>query len=70
MLTFMDEFIDQLLHEERMYDVILPRIQKRHVLEEANEVTSDTCCRISVFLAVKNSVINEVIAFFRISYLI
>ncbi|BES96782.1 PRP38 family [Nesidiocoris tenuis] len=40
MLTFMDEFIDQLLHEERMYDVILPRIQKRHVLEEANELDS------------------------------
>uniref|UniRef100_A0A8D8M168 Pre-mRNA-splicing factor 38 n=1 Tax=Cacopsylla melanoneura TaxID=428564 RepID=A0A8D8M168_9HEMI len=33
-----DEFIDQLLREERMCDIILPRIQKRHVLEENNEI--------------------------------
>uniref|UniRef100_A0A0A9YTA7 Pre-mRNA-splicing factor 38 n=1 Tax=Lygus hesperus TaxID=30085 RepID=A0A0A9YTA7_LYGHE len=38
MMIHMDDYIDQLLHEERMYDIILPRIQKRHVLEEANEV--------------------------------
>uniref|UniRef100_A0A3Q2X4D9 Pre-mRNA-splicing factor 38B n=1 Tax=Haplochromis burtoni TaxID=8153 RepID=A0A3Q2X4D9_HAPBU len=30
-----DEFIDGLLHAERMCDVILPRLQKRQVLEEA-----------------------------------
>uniref|UniRef100_A0A3P8QS28 Pre-mRNA-splicing factor 38B n=1 Tax=Astatotilapia calliptera TaxID=8154 RepID=A0A3P8QS28_ASTCA len=29
-----DEFIDGLLHAERMCDVILPRLQKRQVLEE------------------------------------
>ena len=34
----MDEFIDNLLREERVNDVILPRIQKRHILEEANEI--------------------------------
>ena len=34
----MDEFIDDLLREERVNDVILPRIQKRHILEEANEI--------------------------------
>lgn len=34
----MDEYIDQLLREERMCDIILPRIQKRHVLEENNEI--------------------------------
>lgn len=37
-LLHMDEFIDNLLHEERMFDIILPRLQKRHVLEEANEI--------------------------------
>jgi len=33
-LSHVDEFIDELLREERVCDVILPRIQKRHVLEE------------------------------------
>lgn len=37
-LVHMDEFIDDLLREERSCDVILPRIQKRHVLEENNEL--------------------------------
>ncbi|KAL1137803.1 hypothetical protein AAG570_009499 [Ranatra chinensis] len=37
-LVHMDEFIDELLREERICDVILPRIQKRYVLEEANEI--------------------------------
>ncbi|XP_012258814.2 pre-mRNA-splicing factor 38 [Athalia rosae] len=37
-LVHMDEFIDELLREERSCDVILPRIQKRHVLEENNEI--------------------------------
>lgn len=36
--TYMDEFIDELLHEERLCDVILPRIQKRHILEANNEL--------------------------------
>lgn len=37
-LSHMDEFIDDLLREDRANDVILPRIQKRHILEEANEI--------------------------------
>jgi pre-mRNA-splicing factor 38A len=37
-LTFMDEFVDQLLTEERVCDIILPRIQKRSVLEENGEL--------------------------------
>lgn len=37
-LVHMDEFIDELLREERSCDVILPRVQKRHVLEENNEI--------------------------------
>jgi pre-mRNA-splicing factor 38A len=37
-LIHMDEFIDNLLRDERSCDVILPRIQKRHVLEENNEL--------------------------------
>nr|CAG4649699.1 EOG090X0DXI [Scapholeberis mucronata] len=37
-LLYMDDFIDHLLRDERYCDVILPRIQKRQVLEEANEI--------------------------------
>ena len=37
-LTFMDEFVDQLLNEERVCDIILPRIQKREVLEENGDI--------------------------------
>ncbi|XP_050071982.1 pre-mRNA-splicing factor 38 [Anopheles maculipalpis] len=37
-LIHMDEFIDELLRDERVCDIILPRIQKRHVLEENNEL--------------------------------
>lgn len=33
-LTHIDEYIDSLLHSDRVCDVILPRIQKRNVLEE------------------------------------
>ena len=29
-LVYMDDFIDELLHEERCCDVILPRIQVSH----------------------------------------
>nr|XP_057929403.1 pre-mRNA-splicing factor 38A [Doryrhamphus excisus] len=34
-LMHVDEFINNLLHEERVCDIILPRLQKRQVLEEA-----------------------------------
>ena len=34
----MDEFIEKLLTEPRACDIILPRIQKRRVLEENNEL--------------------------------
>ena len=34
-LTHMDEYIDELLNKERVYNVILPRLQKRWVLEES-----------------------------------
>lgn len=37
-LVHMDEFIDELLREERVLDVQLPRLQKRHVLEENNQL--------------------------------
>jgi len=37
-IVHMDEFIDELLREERACDVILPRIQKRPVLEENGEL--------------------------------
>ena len=34
----MDEFIDILLREDRVFDVILPRILKRRVHEEVGEL--------------------------------
>lgn len=37
-IVHMDEFIDELLREERVCDVILPRLQKRHILEENGEL--------------------------------
>lgn len=37
-LTHMDEFIDQLLREERVCDVILPRLVQRHILEDNDEL--------------------------------
>ncbi|KXN68898.1 PRP38-domain-containing protein [Conidiobolus coronatus NRRL 28638] len=37
-LTHVDEFVDQLLTEERVCDTILPRIPKRHILEENDEI--------------------------------
>lgn len=37
-LSHMDEFIDELLREDRACDVILPRIQKRQVLESSNQL--------------------------------
>ncbi|KAG7091058.1 hypothetical protein E1B28_010115 [Marasmius oreades] len=37
-LTFMDEFVDSLLTEERACDIILPRLTKRQVLEENGDI--------------------------------
>ncbi|TDL25056.1 PRP38-domain-containing protein [Rickenella mellea] len=37
-LTYMDEFVDSLLNEERVCDLILPRMTKRDVLEENSEI--------------------------------
>ncbi|RPD65828.1 PRP38-domain-containing protein, partial [Lentinus tigrinus ALCF2SS1-6] len=37
-LTYMDEFVDQLLNEERVCDLILPRLTKRDVLEDLGEI--------------------------------
>ncbi|KAK7023823.1 RNA polymerase II subunit A C-terminal domain phosphatase [Favolaschia claudopus] len=37
-LTFIDEFVDQLLTEERVCDIILPRLTKRSTLEENGEI--------------------------------
>ncbi|CAG8726278.1 12159_t:CDS:2, partial [Acaulospora morrowiae] len=37
-IVCMDEFIDELLREDRVCDTILPRIIKRHVLEENKEL--------------------------------
>lgn len=37
-IVHMDQFIDELLREERVCDVILPRIQKRQVLEECGDL--------------------------------
>jgi pre-mRNA-splicing factor 38A len=37
-LTFMDEFVYALLVEERVCDIILPRLIKRQVLEENGDI--------------------------------
>ncbi|XP_059118590.1 pre-mRNA-splicing factor 38A-like [Peromyscus eremicus] len=37
-LMHVDEFIDELLHSERVCDIILPRLQRRSVLEEAEQL--------------------------------
>ncbi|KAI0747816.1 PRP38 family-domain-containing protein [Daedaleopsis nitida] len=37
-LIYMDEFVDQLLTDERVCDLILPRLTKRDVLEELGEI--------------------------------
>lgn len=37
-LTFIDEFAYSLLTEERVCDIILPRLQKRQILEENSEI--------------------------------
>ena len=37
-LTYMDEFVDQLLTEERVCDLILPRLTKRDVLEDLGDI--------------------------------
>ncbi|KAF7359453.1 RNA polymerase II subunit A C-terminal domain phosphatase [Mycena sanguinolenta] len=39
-LTYMDEFVDQLLTEERVCDIILPRLTKRSTLEENGEIAT------------------------------
>ncbi|KIJ51898.1 hypothetical protein M422DRAFT_74170 [Sphaerobolus stellatus SS14] len=36
--TFMDEFVDQLLTEDRVCDIILPRLPKRETLEDLGEI--------------------------------
>jgi pre-mRNA-splicing factor 38A len=37
-LTFIDEFAFELLTEERICDIILPRLQKRQILEENGQI--------------------------------
>eukprot|EP00160_Parvularia_atlantis_P021697 Unigene9501_Nuclearia_a/m.29003 Unigene9501_Nuclearia_a/g.29003 ORF Unigene9501_Nuclearia_a/g.29003 Unigene9501_Nuclearia_a/m.29003 type:complete len:297 (-) Unigene9501_Nuclearia_a:14-904(-) len=37
-LTHMDEFVDELLHGERVLDVMLPRLVKRKALEETDDL--------------------------------
>lgn len=39
-IVHMDDFVDELLREERALDIILPRIQKRVVLEQTNQLES------------------------------
>lgn len=37
-IIHMDEYIDELLRSDRVCDIILPRVQKRFILEENNEL--------------------------------
>lgn len=43
-IVHMDEFIDELLRSDRVCDVILPRLQKRAVLEENNDLEPKASC--------------------------
>lgn len=43
-VVHMDEFIDELLRNDRVCDVILPRLQKRAVLEENNDLEPRVSC--------------------------
>jgi pre-mRNA-splicing factor 38A len=38
-LTYVDEFVDELLNKERVCDIIMPRIPRREVLEVNGELT-------------------------------
>ncbi len=37
-LLHVDEFVDELLREDRACDIILPRIQKRNILEQTEQL--------------------------------
>jgi pre-mRNA-splicing factor 38A len=37
-LTYMDEYVDSLLHDERVCETALPRIPTRFALEETDEL--------------------------------
>jgi pre-mRNA-splicing factor 38A len=37
-LTYMDEYVDSLLHDERVCETALPRIPTRYALEETDEL--------------------------------
>ena len=37
-LTYMDEFVDKLLTEDRVCDIILPRLPKRETLEQTERL--------------------------------
>jgi pre-mRNA-splicing factor 38A len=37
-LTFIDEYASELLTEDRVCDIILPRLQKRQILEENSQI--------------------------------
>jgi pre-mRNA-splicing factor 38A len=39
-LTYVDEIVDELLTKDRVFDIILPRLTKRAILEDGNELES------------------------------
>lgn len=43
-IVHVDEFIDELLRSDRVCDVILPRLQKRAILEENNDLEPKVSC--------------------------
>jgi hypothetical protein len=49
-LTYFDEFIDQLLTEERVCEVILPRLTRRDILEETEGLAKRTSLLVSLVL--------------------
>lgn len=50
-LTYFDEFIDQLLTEERVCDIILPRLTKREALEETEGLKKRKSTLVRLYLS-------------------
>jgi len=50
-LTWFDEFIDDLLTQERVCDIILPRLTQRSVLEETEGLPPRKSLLVSTFLS-------------------
>ncbi|KAG0080370.1 hypothetical protein BGZ93_002958, partial [Podila epicladia] len=67
-IIHMDEFIDELLREERVCDVVLPRLVKRYVLEDAGELDPrvSTLEKLEMELAEETRAMEEISLKFKV----